>query len=535
MDTSDARGHRRASSRSSPSSTHPPGRHLRRRPHRSCRTTRCTTAANSSAASSPRAPKPPATQRVSSASNTKRHPTTPRSAPTTPACTPPSRSTRDYDTDTSDGDVEAALRDAPVTVDADLHHPARTQQSDGTPRHHCHLGRRAATGPADAVRLDPGCARRPADAGDDVRTRRRADPGRRQVRRRRLRLQGRAALAQRARRHGGAARRRTAGEAGTHPAADVRRRRLSHSDHPAHPTRRRARRHADRHQPRGRRADRDDQGVRRADRRPVAHAVRRAPPARHPTDSRNSMSPCRSGCARPASAPACSPSRSRWTNSPSPADVDPIELRIRNEPDVDPETGNPWSDRRLVECLRTGAERFGWADRDPTPRRSSRRRVAGRHRRRLGGVSRDGHARQQRPHRTRRTRTLRRADRRGRHRHRHLDRADADRRRHAGLRRGRDRPPDRRHRPAARVGRGRLVGHQFLGRRHSRCGAGLPARARRRSRASEPRPPPRHRRTRTQRTTRCTRSVPISSRPACSRYTGEIHVSRMLGVFSSVG
>jgi xanthine dehydrogenase YagR molybdenum-binding subunit len=48
-------------------------------------------------------------------------------------------------------------------------------------------------------------------------------------------------------------------------------------------------------------------------------------------------------------------------------DVDPIELRIRNDPAVDPETGHPWSDRRLVECLQTGAERFGWADRDPTP------------------------------------------------------------------------------------------------------------------------------------------------------------------------
>ncbi|OBG23516.1 xanthine dehydrogenase [Mycolicibacterium celeriflavum] len=47
--------------------------------------------------------------------------------------------------------------------------------------------------------------------------------------------------------------------------------------------------------------------------------------------------------------------------------VDPVELRIRNEPDVDPETGNPWSDRRLVECLRTGAERFGWTSRDPEP------------------------------------------------------------------------------------------------------------------------------------------------------------------------
>ncbi|MDT5313550.1 MAG: xanthine dehydrogenase YagR molybdenum-binding subunit [Mycobacterium sp.] len=49
-------------------------------------------------------------------------------------------------------------------------------------------------------------------------------------------------------------------------------------------------------------------------------------------------------------------------------DVDPIALRIRNEPDVDPETGNPWSDRRLVECLRTGSERFGWAAREPKPR-----------------------------------------------------------------------------------------------------------------------------------------------------------------------
>ncbi len=47
--------------------------------------------------------------------------------------------------------------------------------------------------------------------------------------------------------------------------------------------------------------------------------------------------------------------------------VDPIELRIRNDPEVDPETGKPWSGRHLVQCLRTGAERFGWAARDPRP------------------------------------------------------------------------------------------------------------------------------------------------------------------------
>ncbi|WP_087101444.1 xanthine dehydrogenase family protein molybdopterin-binding subunit [Nocardiopsis sp. JB363] len=45
--------------------------------------------------------------------------------------------------------------------------------------------------------------------------------------------------------------------------------------------------------------------------------------------------------------------------------VDPIELRVRNEPERDPETGLPWSGRNLVECLRRGAERFGWRDRDP--------------------------------------------------------------------------------------------------------------------------------------------------------------------------
>jgi xanthine dehydrogenase YagR molybdenum-binding subunit len=48
--------------------------------------------------------------------------------------------------------------------------------------------------------------------------------------------------------------------------------------------------------------------------------------------------------------------------------LDPIELRIRNEPDVDPESGLPFSSRNLVACLREGARRFGWARRDPTPR-----------------------------------------------------------------------------------------------------------------------------------------------------------------------
>jgi xanthine dehydrogenase YagR molybdenum-binding subunit len=48
--------------------------------------------------------------------------------------------------------------------------------------------------------------------------------------------------------------------------------------------------------------------------------------------------------------------------------LDPIEFRIRNEPDLDAETGLPYSSRNLVACLREGADRFGWEGRDPTPR-----------------------------------------------------------------------------------------------------------------------------------------------------------------------
>jgi xanthine dehydrogenase YagR molybdenum-binding subunit len=47
--------------------------------------------------------------------------------------------------------------------------------------------------------------------------------------------------------------------------------------------------------------------------------------------------------------------------------LDPIELRVRNEPTVDPETGHPFSSRGLVACLREGARRFGWQSRNPQP------------------------------------------------------------------------------------------------------------------------------------------------------------------------
>ncbi|MEW2607065.1 xanthine dehydrogenase family protein molybdopterin-binding subunit [[Kitasatospora] papulosa] len=47
--------------------------------------------------------------------------------------------------------------------------------------------------------------------------------------------------------------------------------------------------------------------------------------------------------------------------------VDPVELRLRNEPPAEPDSGRPFSSRNLAACLTQGAARFGWNDRDPRP------------------------------------------------------------------------------------------------------------------------------------------------------------------------
>ncbi|MEV6862069.1 xanthine dehydrogenase family protein molybdopterin-binding subunit [Streptosporangium subroseum] len=48
--------------------------------------------------------------------------------------------------------------------------------------------------------------------------------------------------------------------------------------------------------------------------------------------------------------------------------IDPLELRLRNQPTVGPVSGLPFSSRRSIACLREGARRFGWAGRDHRPR-----------------------------------------------------------------------------------------------------------------------------------------------------------------------
>jgi xanthine dehydrogenase YagR molybdenum-binding subunit len=50
--------------------------------------------------------------------------------------------------------------------------------------------------------------------------------------------------------------------------------------------------------------------------------------------------------------------------------MDPVEFRILNDTQVDPENpSRPFSKRQFVECMRTGAQRFGWNKRSNVPGR----------------------------------------------------------------------------------------------------------------------------------------------------------------------
>ncbi len=50
--------------------------------------------------------------------------------------------------------------------------------------------------------------------------------------------------------------------------------------------------------------------------------------------------------------------------------IDPVEFRVINDTQVDPQDpSRPYSQRQLIECLRIGAEQFGWNKRNPVPGR----------------------------------------------------------------------------------------------------------------------------------------------------------------------
>jgi xanthine dehydrogenase YagR molybdenum-binding subunit len=48
--------------------------------------------------------------------------------------------------------------------------------------------------------------------------------------------------------------------------------------------------------------------------------------------------------------------------------IDPLEFRLRNHADSDPERKLPWSAKSLKECYHLGAQKFGWKDRVIEPR-----------------------------------------------------------------------------------------------------------------------------------------------------------------------
>jgi xanthine dehydrogenase YagR molybdenum-binding subunit len=48
--------------------------------------------------------------------------------------------------------------------------------------------------------------------------------------------------------------------------------------------------------------------------------------------------------------------------------IDPVDFRIQNDAQIYPGRNVPWSSKHLTECLRLGAEKFGWSNRNPMPR-----------------------------------------------------------------------------------------------------------------------------------------------------------------------
>jgi len=70
----------------------------------------------------------------------------------------------------------------------------------------------------------------------------------------------------------------------------------------------------------------------------------------------------------PGTTPGSFPLESAMDELAERVNMDPLELRLNNQPDVGPVSGIPFSRRNLVACLHEGARRFGWATRDHRPR-----------------------------------------------------------------------------------------------------------------------------------------------------------------------
>ncbi len=48
--------------------------------------------------------------------------------------------------------------------------------------------------------------------------------------------------------------------------------------------------------------------------------------------------------------------------------IDPLEIRLINYAEIDPDSGKPWSSKALRECYKEAGDKFGWSKRNPEPR-----------------------------------------------------------------------------------------------------------------------------------------------------------------------
>src|SRR5258708_4621504 len=67
----------------------------------------------------------------------------------------------------------------------------------------------------------------------------------------------------------------------------------------------------------------------------------------------------------PSAVPGPHPVESAMNELADQLKIDPMQLRIRNEPKSDEGLGIPFSSRHLLDCYQRGAEKFGWANRTP--------------------------------------------------------------------------------------------------------------------------------------------------------------------------
>lgn len=76
----------------------------------------------------------------------------------------------------------------------------------------------------------------------------------------------------------------------------------------------------------------------------------------------------RFGCARREPSQECSRWNRQWDELSYKLNIDPLELRLINYAETDPESGKPFSSKELRKCYSEAAKRFGWEKRKPEVR-----------------------------------------------------------------------------------------------------------------------------------------------------------------------